>query len=91
MEDKLDTIILLLERLIAATEKKQYTGGMYAAWSLEQEDFILNMYYEKASIADIILAVKKEFDITRSEGAITTRLRRLGVTSPFKEDNNELS
>ena len=89
MEDKLDTIIALLERLVAATEKKQYTSGMYAAWSLEQEEFLLYMYNAEYSLQDIIATIKERFDITRSEGAVLTRLRRLGISSPFKEVTNE--
>jgi hypothetical protein len=72
MEEKLDKMIELLERLV---EAKYYRGQHL--WDEDQEALIEGLYYQDADIPDMVAAIKEEFGIDRSATAVIARLGKL--------------
>lgn len=84
--DKYDTIIQLLVeqneilRGLVKAERQPATNGMYSLWDEEQEDFLFEKYViEELALEAIPPLIKKKFDINRTTGALTSRLRKLGI------------
>lgn len=81
MEDKLDKIIELLEALVNASST--YKG--YDKWTVEQENLLSMMYIMGAKIPEIIVELKIAFDVNRTPGAITSRIKKLGLDTVYKD------
>lgn len=85
MTDKYDTIISLLtqqnellKQLVEA--KPRSASNVYALWDAEQEEFLLDLYLGGGlSFEEIIPKIKEKFNIDRSPGALSARLRKLGI------------
>jgi len=81
MNEKLDKIIELLEKIEVNTR----TFNGYAKWSYEQDELVDIMYTEGKSVQEIIAAIKDKFGIDRSDGAITSRVGKLGLNNKPKK------
>ena len=60
-------------------QSTHYVGG-YRKWTLEQEDFISDLALDLVPIEEICDKFITRFDFSRSEGALTSRLKRLGFS-----------
>lgn len=89
MEEKLDRIIELLEKM--EYNSRTYKG--YALWSEEQDELLIDLFEKGASNKLIISRIKEAFNVDRTEGAINSRARKLGLTrvvveqTPISEEN----
>jgi hypothetical protein len=83
MEDKLDKIIELLE--IIAMNSYIYNGS--AKWSQEQENLVIDMFNAGKEFDEMIKTIKERFNIERTEGAISARISKLGLTQGRVKSN----
>lgn len=80
MEEKLDKVIRLLERLVENSSH----SAQFAYWSLEQETYLLEKWDEGLGAYDIALALADKFGTSRSSSAILSRYKQLRPTSLAK-------
>lgn len=87
MEEKLDKVIWLLERLVEQSSH----SAQFTYWSLEEETYLLEKWDEGLVAYEIALALSNKFGTSRSSSAILSRYKQLRpvsskpVASSFKK------
>lgn len=67
-------------RLTDVTANSPHFVGNYRRWTIEQEDFIYERAMDRLSLADMQAEFEDHFGFSRSEGALVSRLKKIGIT-----------
>lgn len=68
-------------RITDVTQQSPHFVGSYRKWTVAQEDFILELALDRNNIPLIQEKFEKVFGFSRSEGALISRLKKLGITN----------